>query len=554
MRPGQDGDAWEFLGLLSLYDPPREDTAATISSAQALGIEVKMVTGDHIAIAKETSRLLGLHTNILRTEVLLQRDGLGDQAFLAQYGEYVENADGFAEVMPEHKFSIVDVLQQRGFTVGMTGDGVNDAPALKQADIGIAVHGATDAARAAADIVLMTPGLSVIIDAIIHSRMIFQRMKNYCTYRIACTIQILIFFFFAIILLKFEIPVFVICLISILNDGTIMSIAYDAVIPSRSPTKWELPKTVAIASIIGLVGVCSTFVLLYLAGGADAEVAPLFWNMGLYPLAAPQIQALIYLQLSIGGQATIFVARTKSFFFSEMPGTLLFCAFWLAQLASTLICVYVTSGLSPMIGLGMNCAGPDYKDWEAARDHLAVVNECAALSKTNSSLHCADDYCTKSDGSGWTYALFVWGYCGVWIFLQDFAKLLAMRFFDLRDPMAAQKEAKREQTLANKQALVRASQSSHGGRNSRASHAQSRTTARSTGVFSDGAGALPSGVAAPSDVMLEPHAIPRAELRALPELVAHLEERIRQLEDMLHAGGAAPHLAKGASTPGKKKE
>ena len=200
-KKGRDDSSWEFLGVLSLYDPPRHDTADTVVNAMALGNEVKMITGDHIAIAKETARQLGLGENIVKPEVFAHHEELGG-AFAAQYGDFIENADGFAEVMPEHKFSIVDVLQQRSHTVGMTGDGVNDAPALKQADIGIAVHGATDAARAAADIVLMTPGLSVIIDAIIASRMIFQRMKNYCTYRIACTTPILFFFFFSIILLK----------------------------------------------------------------------------------------------------------------------------------------------------------------------------------------------------------------------------------------------------------------------------------------------------------------------------------------------------------------
>ena len=185
---------WEFQGVLSLFDPPRPDTKATIAAAIANGIEVKMVTGDQTAIAKETCRELGMGTNILNTEVL------NDKSITpGNLDEIILNAHGFAEVMPEHKFMIVERLRQQGHVTGMTGDGVNDAPALKRADIGIAVHGATDAAKAAADIVLTEPGLSVIIDAIFRSRKIFQRMRNYCIYRISCTIQLLFFFFFAIL-------------------------------------------------------------------------------------------------------------------------------------------------------------------------------------------------------------------------------------------------------------------------------------------------------------------------------------------------------------------
>ena len=164
-RADQEGK-WQFVGVLPLFDPPREQAKATIASARQMGVNVKMVTGDQMAIARETARQLGLGTNIL------DASGLGDTKHheTAQSAESIEKADGFAQVFPEHKFHIVDVLQQRGHIVGMTGDGVNDAPALKKADCGIAVSGATDAARAAASIVLLASGLSVIIDAIKESR------------------------------------------------------------------------------------------------------------------------------------------------------------------------------------------------------------------------------------------------------------------------------------------------------------------------------------------------------------------------------------------------
>ena len=173
--------------MLPLFDPPREDAKATIATALQMGVKMKMVTGDALAIAQETAKKLGMGANILDAA------GLGDAKHKETTAEItsIENADGFAQVFPEQKFHIVDALQKRGHIVGMTGDGVNDAPALRKADCGIAVSDATDAARAAA-IVLLSPGLSVIIDAIKESRRIFQRMNSYAIYRIAETLGILI--------------------------------------------------------------------------------------------------------------------------------------------------------------------------------------------------------------------------------------------------------------------------------------------------------------------------------------------------------------------------
>jgi len=224
-RAEQEGD-WQFAGMLPLFDPPREQAKATIASAREMGVDIKMVTGDQISIARETSRTLGLGANIL------DASGLGDIKHheTAQAAEAIERADGFAQVFPEHKYHIVDVLQQRGHIVGMTGDGVNDAPALKKADCGIAVSGATDAARAAASIVLLAPGLSVIIDAIQESRRIFQRMNSYAIYRIAETLRVLFFMTLAILVFNFyPLTAVMIVIIALLNDGAILSIAYDNV-------------------------------------------------------------------------------------------------------------------------------------------------------------------------------------------------------------------------------------------------------------------------------------------------------------------------------------
>ena len=221
-----------------------------------------MVTGDQVAIAIETSRQLGLGTNIL------DASGLGDTKHheTAQSAEAIEKADGFAQVFPEHKFHIVDVLQQRGHIVGMTGDGVNDAPALKKADCGIAVSGATDAARAAASIVLLAPGLSVIIDAIKESRKIFQRMNSYAIYRIAETLRVLFLMTLAILVFKFyPVTAVMIVMIALLNDGAILSIAYDNVHYKNKPEAWNMRLVLAISTVLGVIGVVSAFGLFYLA-------------------------------------------------------------------------------------------------------------------------------------------------------------------------------------------------------------------------------------------------------------------------------------------------
>jgi H+-transporting ATPase len=271
---------WQLVGLIGLYDPPREDSAKTIKAAESMGIDVKMVTGDHIAVAKEIAGLVGLGKNIVLPSSFLNKSD-------REAKNAVEDADGFAEVYPEHKFHIVEILQKENHIVGMTGDGVNDAPALKKADAGIAVAGATDAAKSAADIVLTKPGLSVIIDAVRESRRIFQRMQNYSIYRIAETIRVLIFITSSIIIFKFyPITPIMIVLLAILNDIPIMSIAYDNVKISDMPEKWNMRKILGIATMLGITGVFFTFGMLTL-------------GLLYFQLSQMLIQSLIYLKLSL---------------------------------------------------------------------------------------------------------------------------------------------------------------------------------------------------------------------------------------------------------------
>ncbi len=257
-----EGDGqWQFLGVLPLFDPPRDDAKETIKTAKEMGVEIKMVTGDALAIAKETAKKLDMSSNILDASSL----GDSKKTENAAVAESIENADGFAQVFPEHKFHIVDVLQKLGHIVGMTGDGVNDAPALKKADCGIAVSSATDAARAAADIVLMTPGLSVIIDAIKESRRIFQRMNSYAIYRIAETLRVLFFMTLAILVFNFyPVTAVMIVMLALLNDGAILSIAYDNVHYKNTPEAWNMRMVLGISTVLGVIGVVAAFGLFFL--------------------------------------------------------------------------------------------------------------------------------------------------------------------------------------------------------------------------------------------------------------------------------------------------
>ncbi len=312
---------WHYVGIIALYDPPREDSAQTIKAAQSMGVEVKMVTGDHLAIAKEVSGEVNLGSNII-----LPTDFIDEPDRKAK--SIVEDSDGFAQVFPEHKYHIVELLQEDGHIVGMTGDGVNDAPALKKADVGIAVSGATDAAKSAAAIVLTKPGLSVIIDSIKESRKIFQRMNNYSIYRIAETVRVLFFITSSIIVFNFyPVTALMIVLLALLNDAPIMTIAYDNVIYSKQPEKWDMRMILTMATILGSVGVVSSFLILYI--GVD-----------IFHLSREVLQSFIYLKLSVAGHLMVFVARTKGPFWSVRPALPLFLAVILTQLTATIITVY----------------------------------------------------------------------------------------------------------------------------------------------------------------------------------------------------------------------
>lgn len=348
------GGSWEFVGLLPLFDPPRHDSAETIRRALDLGVNVKMITGDQLAIGKETARRLGMGTNMYPSSSLLGQSK--DEAIAAiPVDELIEKADGFAGVFPEHKYEIVKRLQDRKHICGMTGDGVNDAPALKKADIGIAVDDATDAARSASDIVLTEPGLSVIVSAVLTSRAIFQRMKNYTIYAVSITIRIVMGFMLVALIWEFDFSPFMVLIIAILNDGTIMTISKDRVKPSPMPDSWKLKEIFATGVVLGAYMAFVTVLFFWLAHDTDFftekfGVKPINDNMD-------ELTSALYLQVSIISQALIFVTRSRSWSFVELPGLLLLGAFIAAQLVATIIAVYASWGFARIQGIGWGWAG-----------------------------------------------------------------------------------------------------------------------------------------------------------------------------------------------------
>ncbi|KFK27283.1 h(+)-atpase 3 [Arabis alpina] len=348
------GGPWEFVGVLPLFDPPRHDSAETIRRALDLGVNVKMITGDQLAIAKETGRRLGMGSNMYPSASLLGTHKDENMASIP-VDELIEKADGFAGVFPEHKYEIVKKLQEKKHICGMTGDGVNDAPALKKADIGIAVADATDAARGASDIVLTEPGLSVIISAVLTSRAIFQRMKNYTIYAVSITIRIVFGFMLIALIWKFDFSPFMVLIIAILNDGTIMTISKDRVKPSPTPDSWKLKEIFATGVVLG--GYMALMTVIFFWAAYKTDYFPRTFHVKDLRGSEHEMMSALYLQVSIVSQALIFVTRSRSWSFVERPGTLLLIAFAIAQSIATLIAVYSNWEFARIQGIGWGWAG-----------------------------------------------------------------------------------------------------------------------------------------------------------------------------------------------------
>ena len=373
-----DGKTWSIVGLISLMDPPRPDAKATIDAAKALGVNVKMVTGDDVAIGDQIAAQLDLGDHLLVASDVF-KDDTGSGAVSAAVMDAVERADGFGRVFPQHKYEIVKTLQARGHIVGMTGDGVNDAPALKQADCGIAVSGATDAARSAAALILTAPGLSTIVNAIGVARQIFERIESYIHYRVAMTLDIMVLVVASIVLFQFQpITAIMIVALALLDDIPIMTIAYDNVPAPPQPVRWNMPGILLFASIMGLLSVMETFGLLLI--GLRWVADPQLQDM--IKLDHAQLQTVMFLQLAVGGHLLLFVVRTKrSLFEPPYPSARLFWAIVATQIVAVAICV---------LGVGVRAIPPS-----------AIIA--------------------------------VWIYCLIWMVVLDILKLAFLRIIAARD-------------------------------------------------------------------------------------------------------------------------
>jgi H+-transporting ATPase len=398
-------DKFHFIGLIPLYDPPRIDSKEAISEAKAKGVKVKMVTGDNIAVAKYISKILGIGENIYSIKELknethdeyitlakiiskallksmnlkddeikqkvdeitsLVRQEIGDKLTKgavkrheSEIVKIIEEADGFAEVFPEDKYFIVDELQKADHIVGMTGDGVNDAPALRKADTGIAVSGATDAARAAADIVLLSPGLRVIVDAIKEARITFERMKSYTIYRIAETIRVILFMTLAIVVFNFyPVTALMIILLALLNDIPILAIAYDNTKIAKNPVRWDMKEMLVLSNWLGIAGVLSSFTIFYITMvylKAHPETAtflpdvPKWINMKDDSSWLSFVQSLFFTKLVLAGHWTIFNTRTSDWFYKKpYPHWILLMASFSTAFIGLIIGVYGFGLITPI--------------------------------------------------------------------------------------------------------------------------------------------------------------------------------------------------------------
>ena len=414
-----DSRTYTFIGLIPLFDPPREDSRQVISQLKAKGVEVKMVTGDNLAVARTIARMLDIGDDIQDVRALkgqsteeyvflarliskalinVLQSGISEEDAQRRADEVVrqirkelhemplptgtvkrheseiiaqiEQANGFAQVYPEDKYFIVDELQKADHIVGMTGDGVNDAPALKKADAGIAVSGATDAARAAADIVLTAPGLGVILEAIKQARITFERMQSYTIFRIAETIRIIFFMGLAIGVFEFyPVTALMIIVLALLNDIPILAIAYDNTKIRNRPIRWDMHEVLVMAGWLGMAGVLSSFAL--------------FWYAMVYlKLPLDFVQSVFFAKLVIAGHGTIYNTRIDDWFFRRpWPSWILFVSTFSSRVAGTIIAVYGFGLMTPI---------------------------------------------------GWEWALGMWAYALTWFVFNDAVKMAVLRYYRQR--------------------------------------------------------------------------------------------------------------------------
>ena len=428
-------DKFHLVGLIPLFDPPREDSKEAIEESRKNGVEVKMVTGDNVAVARYIAKILGIGENIysirelknetheeyiilaeIISKALLKSMNLSDEEIKRKTDQIVnlvkkeigerlikgsvkrheseiikiiEEANGFAEVFPEDKYFIVDELQKRDHIVGMTGDGVNDAPALRKADVGIAVSQATDAAQAAADIVLTAPGLKVIVDAIKEARITFERMKSYTIFRIAETIRIIFFMTLSIVIFNFyPITALMIIVLALLNDIPILAIAYDNTKIRKKPVRWDMHEMLILSSWLGVAGVLSSFLIFYIMmvylkahpeSAAFLPHVPQWVDMKNPESYLGFVQSVFFAKLVVAGHGTIYNTRIDDWFFKKpFPSLTLFNATMSTGIIGTVIAVYGFDLMTPI---------------------------------------------------GWEWGIFIWIYATSWFIFNDMVKMAVLRYY-----------------------------------------------------------------------------------------------------------------------------
>lgn len=477
-----DESQWRLVALLTFTDPPRPDSKQTILTCKdELGVPVRMITGDLQLIAKETCRQLGLKDDILSpavlTEMQMTEDGGVPDDVVEKFGKLVHEADGFAQVYPHHKFLIVHTLRKLGLTVGMTGDGVNDAAALKEADVGVCVQGGTDAARAAADIVLTQEGLSTIVNGIKLSRQIFARINNFMTYRLAASMQLLFYFFIAVLTMhpsayhpdeelyasnasrsnasvedvhEFEgvedvttewqadggsidraaeygtewpymygMPVLLLMTITLLNDGSLITIGYDRVEGSPQPTSWNIRMLFLVSFVLAAVACVSSLWLLHMALDSWREGST-FRSLGLEPMSLGHMNTLMYLKVSVSQAPQPTCTLSLS-----LPRRRLLCRQllprWCGGSAIT-VGARRLSQVSDFLTLFSARAGKKF--WFQSRPALIVVAAAAIALGTSTFIACqmpittldkmAVEGLSLNNPKGEPTAVFVWLYCIFW--------------------------------------------------------------------------------------------------------------------------------------------
>jgi plasma-membrane proton-efflux P-type ATPase len=330
---GSETGAPALLGLVSLYDPPRPDAKQLIATLHELGVSVKMLTGDALAVASEIARGVGL-PNIRRVADLKAAGAqAGNEAV-----DLLAGADGFAEVFPEDKYVVVKHLQAAGHVTGMTGDGVNDAPALRQAEVGIAVSTATDVAKGAASVVLTDPGLTNIVALVEQGRTIYQRVLTWVINKISRTILKAAFVAIAFVVTgKFVVSAFAMLLLVFMTDFAKISLATDHVRPSRKPETWNIAGFITVSVVLGIAMVAETLLLLWI-GWTRFGLATN--NNALYTFS--------FLLLLYFAVFSVVSARERRWFWATLPSKTFLSAVIADALVGTVLTFVGLPGLLPL--------------------------------------------------------------------------------------------------------------------------------------------------------------------------------------------------------------